>query len=84
MHTSSLRSTNPPSDGDGNHIDNTILLNLSSSDYKEVVSRLELVRLKLHQIVYEPGETIRSGYFVNSGLMSVVAVQPDGKVSRWA
>jgi len=74
-----LRSTKPPSDGDGNQINNAILLTLSSSDYKEVVSRLELVRLKLHQILYEPGETIRSGYFVNSGLMSVVAVQPDGK-----
>jgi len=78
-YTSPLRSTKPPSDGDGNQINNAILLTLSSSDYKEVVSRLELVRLKLHQILYEPGETIRSGYFVNSGLMSVVAVQPDGK-----
>jgi CRP-like cAMP-binding protein len=40
---------------------------------------LEWVRLKLHQVIHEPGETIKSGYFVNSGLISVLAVQPDGK-----
>jgi CRP-like cAMP-binding protein len=37
------------------------------------------VRLKLHQVLHEAGETIKSGYFVNTGLMSVLAVQPDGK-----
>ncbi len=41
--------------------------------------RLELLRLKLHQVLYEPGERMRSGYFINDGLMSVLAVQPDGK-----
>jgi CRP-like cAMP-binding protein len=40
---------------------------------------LELVRLKIHQLIHEAGETIKSGYFVNTGLMSVLAVQPDGK-----
>jgi CRP-like cAMP-binding protein len=40
---------------------------------------LEFVRLKLHQVLHEAGETIKSGYFVNSGLMSILAVQPDGK-----
>jgi CRP-like cAMP-binding protein len=38
-----------------------------------------LIRLKLHTVLYEAGETIKSGYFVNSGLMSVLSVQPDGK-----
>jgi len=66
-------------DGDGNHIANSILLRLSSKECKEVPSKLEMVRLKLHQVLYEAGETIKSGYFVNSGLMSVLAVQPDGK-----
>src|SRR6266576_389442 len=78
-HTSVLRSTKPSSDGDCNRINNTILLSLSNSDCKEVVSGLEFVRLKLHQVLYEPGERMRSGYFINSGLMSVLTVQPDGK-----
>ena len=38
-----------------------------------------MIRLKLHTVLYEAGETIKSGYFVNSGLMSVLSVQPDGK-----
>jgi len=37
------------------------------------------VRLKLHQVIHEAGETIKSGYFVNAGVVSVLAVQPDGK-----
>jgi len=41
---------------------------------------LEFVRLKLHHVLHEAGETIKSGYFVNAGLMSILAVQPDGKM----
>jgi CRP-like cAMP-binding protein len=66
-------------DSDGNIISNKILLNLSREEFDQVFSKLELVRLKLHQIIYEAGETIKSGYFVNDGLISVLAVQPDGK-----
>ncbi len=67
------------SDGDGKAITNKILLSLSSKECKEVVSKLEFVRLQLHQVIHEAGETVKSGYFVNTGLMSVLAVQPDGK-----
>jgi CRP-like cAMP-binding protein len=74
-----LHPAKPPTDGDGNRIGNAILLSLSSKECKDVVSKLEFVRLKLHQVLYEAGETIKSGYFINSGLMSVLVVQPDGK-----
>ncbi len=40
---------------------------------------LEFVRLKLHQVLHETGETIKSGYFLNEGLGSVLTTQPDGK-----
>jgi len=81
MPESTIRVTSaePPADGDGNSIANEILLNLSPKQRSQVLSKLELVRLKLHQVIHEPGETIKSGYFVNSGLISVLAVQPDGK-----
>lgn len=72
-------SAQPPSDGDGNLIGNEILLSLSPEQRGQMLSKLELVRLKLHQVIHEPGETIKSGYFVDSGLISVLAVQPDGK-----
>ena len=66
-------------DGDGHAVGNKILLGLSRKEYDHVLSKLELVRLKLHQVLYEAGETIKSCYFVNDGLISVLAVQPDGK-----
>lgn len=75
----SVRTAKPPTDGNGNRIGNTILLSLSSKESKEVVPKLEFVRLKLHQVLHEAGDTIKSGYFVNSGVISVLAVQPSGK-----
>jgi CRP-like cAMP-binding protein len=69
----------PPIDGDGNHIANEILLSLPPGERDRFLAKLEKVRLKLHQVLHEPGETIKSGYFVNSGLISVLAIQPDGK-----
>ncbi len=69
----------PHSDGDGNAVGNKILLSLARKVCKEALSKMELVQLKLHQVMHEAGETIKSGYFLNSGLASVLAVQPDGK-----
>ncbi len=72
-------SRSPRNDGDGNHIRNLILLGLSHTECDLLIPKLEFVRLKLHQVLYEAGDTIKSGYFINSGMMSVLAVQPDGK-----
>jgi CRP-like cAMP-binding protein len=77
--TSPTRVAGPLVDGDGNTVANKILLGLSPDQSSQVLPRLEFVRLKLHQVLHEAGETIKSGYFVNSGLMSILAVQPDGK-----
>lgn len=74
-------SAKPPSriEGDGNGVGNKILLSLAPEEYDQVMPKLELVRLKLHHVIYEAGETIKSAYFVNSGLISVLAVQADRK-----
>jgi CRP-like cAMP-binding protein len=37
------------------------------------------VRLKPNQLLHEAGEIIRSGYFLNDGLCSVLTVQPGGE-----
>jgi CRP-like cAMP-binding protein len=66
-------------DGDGNGIGNRILLSLSRKEYEQVLPKLELVRLKLHQVIHEAGESIKSVYFMNTGMISILAVQPDGK-----
>jgi CRP-like cAMP-binding protein len=73
------RTTSPPTDNDGNPVSNKILLGLSAKECNQILPRLEFVRLKLHQVLHEAGETIKSGYFVNSGVLSVLAIQPDGK-----
>ena len=37
------------------------------------------MRLRLHQVLHEVGEAIKSGYFLNDGMSSVLTVQPDGE-----
>lgn len=66
-------------DGDGTEIGNLILLSLPRQELKQVFSSLEFVRLKLHQVMHEAGEVIRSAYFMESGMGSVLTVLPDGK-----
>jgi len=66
-------------DIDGKEIANLILRGLPRKECTQVFSSLEFVRLKLHQVLHEVGETIRSGYFLNDGMASVLTVQPDGK-----
>ena len=75
------RRTTPSSrrDGDGNHVHNEILLALPRAERDAVLPKLEFVRLKLHQVLHEAGETLRSAYFCNSGMFSVLNVMPDGK-----
>jgi CRP-like cAMP-binding protein len=66
-------------DGDGNHVHNEILLVLPRLESEVVMPKLEFVRLKLHQVLHEAGETLKSSYFCDSGMFSVLNVMPDGK-----
>lgn len=75
----SVRVPEPSTDGDGNGIGSKILLSLPPNELEQLLPKLEFVRLKLHQVLYNAGDTMKSGYFVNSGMMSVLAVQPEGK-----
>jgi CRP-like cAMP-binding protein len=69
----------PPEDGDGNHIHNTILLGLPPKEYETLFPKLEFVRLKTRHVLHEPGDTLKSAYFCDSGLISILSVFPDGK-----
>lgn len=69
----------PPRDGDGNHIHNKILLDLPPKEFEMLFPKLEFVRLKTHHVLHEPGDSLKSGYFCNSGLISILIVLPDGK-----
>jgi CRP-like cAMP-binding protein len=67
------------SDGDGNHIHNHILLGLPSKESEMLYPKLEFVRLRVHHVLHEPGARLKSAYFCNSGLVSILSVFDDGK-----
>jgi CRP-like cAMP-binding protein len=76
------KSVTPPpghNDGDGREVGNLILHGLPRNEANRIFPALEFLRLQLHQVLHESGETIRSAYFLNSGLGSVLTTQPDGK-----
>jgi hypothetical protein len=50
----------PRKDGDGKEIGNLILLALPRQESTQLFPSLEFVRLKLHQVMHEAGEVIRS------------------------
>jgi CRP-like cAMP-binding protein len=78
--TSSKRpQARPPSDGDGKQIRNQILLALPRQEYEKVVPQLEFVRLKARQVLHETGDTLKSAYFCNTGMVSVLSVLSDGR-----
>jgi len=69
----------PVVDSDGNRIDNEILRALPSRERELLLPKLEFIRLKTHQLLHETGDTLKSAYFPNSGLVSILSVFPDGK-----
>jgi CRP-like cAMP-binding protein len=69
----------PPNDGDGHRIFNEILLSLPLKEQELLYPKLELVHLKLHQVLHEPGDTLKSAYFCNNGMVSILSVFSDGK-----
>lgn len=79
------RLTNKPakkaasSDSDGNVIQNELLLGLPHTEAELLIPKLEFVRLKTHHVLHEPGDTLKSAYFCNSGLISILSIFPDGK-----
>ena len=69
----------PPSHSDGRAVSNRILLSLPQKESELLMPKLEFVRLRIHQILHEPGEAIKSVFFVDKGLISLVSLQSDGK-----
>ena len=68
-----------PTDRDGNLIQNEILVRLPASESELLLSKLEFLKLKSHQLLHEAGQSIKSVYFVNAGLASVLSVMSDGR-----
>ena len=63
---------------------NRILGALSARDYDELSSDLELVDHEVREIVYDIGRPIQHVHFVETGVLSIVAVMADGSAVETA
>ena len=72
-------STTHPIDGEGNHIHNEILRGLPPRERERLFPKLEFVRLRVHHLLHEPGDSLKSAYFCNGGMVSILSVFADGK-----
>jgi CRP-like cAMP-binding protein len=57
---------------------NHLLNALPAEDYKRIAAHLELVPLKLGEILYEPGIKLRYVYFPTTAIVSLLYVMEDG------
>lgn len=60
-------------------VDNEILLSLPAQERDEIFPLLTFVELRTHDVLHEPGEAIKFGYFLNSGMTSILTVLAEGK-----
>jgi CRP-like cAMP-binding protein len=70
----------PKRDGEGFPIQNEILLELPRKECESLLADLEFVRLKPGQVLHEAGESLKSGYFCNSGMFVVLSTMLDGRL----
>jgi CRP-like cAMP-binding protein len=57
---------------------NHLLNALPAADYQRIAARLELVPLKLADVLYEPGVPLRYVYFPTTAIVSLLYVMEDG------
>ena|SRR5260370_14036202 len=67
------------SDASGKAVNNVILLSLPNKEYSLLRPHLESTDLPQFQILEEPGEKIDYAYFLNDGMVSLVALSRDGR-----
>jgi CRP-like cAMP-binding protein len=69
----------PVRDSDGNIIHNEIVLSLPEEERAQLIPRMEFQRVRIHHVLHEPGAVLKSAYFCDTGLVSVLAISAEGK-----
>jgi len=64
---------------DGQTVENEILLGLPAKERDAIFPQLTFIELRTHDVLHEPGDAIKFGYFVNSGMVSILTVLAEGK-----
>ena len=59
---------------------NRILQGLPPTEFRQIFPSLKLVNMPLHSLLNQESKTITHGYFMNSGLASVLTVLRSGKI----
>src|SRR5260221_3932430 len=67
------------SDVSGKAVNNVILLSLPDEEYSLLRPNLEPAELPQYEVLHEPGEKIAFAYFLNDGMVSLVALSRDGR-----
>src|SRR5580658_5523501 len=67
------------SDAAGRAVSNVILLSIPDEEFDLLRPHLEPVELPQHEILHEVGEKIDFIYFLNAGMISLVALSGDGR-----
>jgi CRP-like cAMP-binding protein len=66
----------PSSNG---QIQNRILRSLPRSEYEQLLPHVELIRLRISQVLHEPGDEMPYVYFPNYGVLSMLTVLESGE-----
>lgn len=64
---------------DSQVVENQILLSLPARERDAIFPHLTFVDLRTHDVLHEPGEAIKFGYFPNRGMVSILTVLAEGK-----
>jgi CRP-like cAMP-binding protein len=63
----------------GSAVENTILLSLPDGEFEAVCPYLQPIEIAKHEILVDPEKPLRSVYFLNRGLVSLVIPTSDGR-----
>lgn len=75
----SRASSHVVTEHDGKSIENRLLMRLPRKECDFIFARMNLVNLKLHDLLQEAGEAIAYCYFPNSAMASILNLMDDGK-----
>jgi CRP-like cAMP-binding protein len=64
---------------DGQAVENEILLSLPAKERDQIFPQLTFAELRTHDVLHEPGDVIKFGYFLNKGMTSILTVLAEGK-----
>jgi len=78
-HKPSTRLPGSRTDSSGKALFNVLLLALPDDEYDLIRPYLESIDLPQYFVMHEPGQMIEYGFFLNSGMASLVITTRDGK-----